>query len=170
MKIPAILLSLLTAATALSSRSLFGGQNALVDEEPKFKVPGKNPLYFCADPKDYILKVDYVDLTPNPPLPGQKLTIVANGTFTKDIEPGATVFLQVKYGLITLIKQEADLCDNLPKIDITCPVKEGVLSLKKEVDIPKQVPPGKYTVLADVNTVDKEKVACMESTVYFSRP
>ena len=119
---------------------------------------------------------------------GQKLTITANGTFSKDIEPGATVFLQVKYGLITLIKQEADLCDNLPKIDMSCPIKEGVLSITKEVDIPKQVvssspdfvaedivdtlvqPPGKYSVLADVNTVDKEKITCMESTVFFSRP
>jgi hypothetical protein len=70
---------------------------------------------------------------------GQKLTITANGTFSKDIEPGATVFLQVKYGLITLIKQEADLCDNLPKIDMSCPIEKGVLSLKKEVDIPRQV-------------------------------
>ncbi|EXJ58371.1 hypothetical protein A1O7_05796 [Cladophialophora yegresii CBS 114405] len=170
MKVTALLLSLLSAASAASSRSLFGGsQNALVDED-KFSVPGKNPLNFCADPKDYILSVDYVDLSPNPPVPGQKLTITGNGTFSKDIDPGATVFLQVKYGLITLIKQEADLCDNLPKIDITCPIKEGVFTLKKEVDIPKQVPPGKYTVLADVNTVDKEKITCMESTVFFSRP
>jgi hypothetical protein len=30
-------------------------------------------------------------------------------------------------------------------------------------------PPGKYTVLADVNTVDKEKITCMESVVYFSK-
>ncbi|KIW55773.1 hypothetical protein PV05_04500 [Exophiala xenobiotica] len=169
MKATVLILSLLTASVA-SSRSLFGAtnQNALVDE-PQFPVPGKNPLNFCADPKDYILEVDYVDLSPNPPLPGQKLTITANGTFHKDIEPGATVFLQVKYGLITLIKQEADLCDNLPQIDMSCPIKEGVMTLKKEVDIPKQVPPGKYTVLADVNTVDKEKISCMESTVFFSR-
>jgi hypothetical protein len=97
------------------------------------------------------------------------LTITANGTFNKAIEPGATVFLQVKYGLITLIKQEADLCDNLPQIDMSCPIEKGVMTLKKEVDIPKQVPPGKYTVLADVNTVDKEKITCMESTVFFSR-
>jgi hypothetical protein len=47
---------------------------------------------------------------------GEKLTISANGTLSQQIEPGATVFLQVKYGLITLIKQEADLCDNLPKV------------------------------------------------------
>ncbi|RVX67273.1 hypothetical protein B0A52_09310 [Exophiala mesophila] len=168
MKVSSVVLALLSA-TAVSSRSLFGSsQNALVDE-PKFPVPGKNPLNFCADPKDYILTVDFVDLVPNPPVPGEKLTIIANGTFSKDIDPGATVFLQVKYGLITLIKQEADLCDNLGQIDLSCPLKEGALSLVKEVDIPKQVPPGKYTVLADVNTVDKEKVTCMESTVTFTR-
>jgi len=170
MKTGGLILSLLTAA-AVASGSLFGGssQNALVDE-PAFPVPGKNPLNFCADPKDYILTVDFVDLVHNPPVPGEKLTVIANGTFSQDIDPGATVFLQVKYGLITLIKQEADLCDNLPKIDLSCPIKKGVLTIKKEVDIPKQVPPGKYTVLADVNTVDKEKISCMESTVFFSRP
>ncbi|KAL2443572.1 Phosphatidylglycerol/phosphatidylinositol transfer protein [Exophiala dermatitidis] len=168
MKAVALVISLF-AATAVSARSLFKtGQNALVDD-PKFPVPGKNPLNFCADPADYILDIDYVDLSPNPPVPGEKLTITANGTFSQTIEPGATVLLQVKYGLITLIKQEADLCDNLPKIDLSCPIDKGVMTLKKEVDIPKQVPPGKYTVLADVNTVDKEKITCMESTVFFTK-
>jgi len=170
MKITAVFLPLI-AATLVSSTSLFGSssQNSLTDE-PKKDVPGKNPLHFCADPEDYILTIDYVDLVPNPPQPGEKLYIIANGTFAKDVEAGATVFLQVKYGLITLIKQEADLCDNLGQVDMTCPLKKGPMSLKKEVDIPKQVPPGKYTVLADVNTVEKEKVTCLESTVFFTRP
>jgi len=43
MRATALVFSLLTA-TAVSSRSLFGGsQNALVDE-PSYPVPGKNPL------------------------------------------------------------------------------------------------------------------------------
>ncbi|RMZ86057.1 hypothetical protein DV737_g7, partial [Chaetothyriales sp. CBS 132003] len=125
---------------------------------------------YCADPKDYILDIDYVDLSPNPPKPGDKLTIKAYGTFAKDIEPGATVFLQVKYGLITLIKQEADLCDNIGRIDLTCPLKEGPLLFTREVDIPNQVPPGKYTVHADVNTVDKEEVTCLETTPAAASP
>ncbi|RMZ81464.1 hypothetical protein DV738_g2258, partial [Chaetothyriales sp. CBS 135597] len=121
-------------------------------------------LQYCADPKDYLLDIDYVDLSPNPPKPGEKLTIRASGTLAEDIEPGAKVFLQVKYGLITLIKQEADLCDNIGRIDLSCPLKKGPLVLTREVDIPKQVPPGKYTVHADVNTVDEEEVTCLEST------
>ena len=80
-----------------------------------FPVPGSQPLNFCKDPKDYILKVHNVDLVPNPPVPGEKLTIKANGTFSEEIEEGATVFLQVRYGLITLNKQNADMCEQLPK-------------------------------------------------------
>lgn len=80
-----------------------------------FPVPGDQPLNFCKDPKDYILEIHHVDLIPNPPVPGQKLTIKANGTTHEEVEDGATVFLQVRYGLITLIKQEADMCEQLPK-------------------------------------------------------
>lgn len=40
-----------------------------VTVKEEFKVPGDNPLYFCADPVDYILQIDKVDLDPNPPKP-----------------------------------------------------------------------------------------------------
>lgn len=75
--------------------------------------------------------------------------------------------LQVKYGLITLIKQEADLCDQIGNVDLSCPLKKGPMGFTKNVEIPAQVPKGKYTVMADVYTVDKEKVTCLESTVVF---
>lgn len=32
-------------------------------------VPGENPLKHCADPKDDILDLESVDISPNPPLP-----------------------------------------------------------------------------------------------------
>lgn len=162
----ALFLSPLLASALFLSSSSKDERKAL---DANFPVPGKNPLFYCKDPSDYIGQIEFVDLEPNPPVPGQKLTVKANGTFTKDIEEGATVFLQVKYGLITLIKTEQSLCDNLPKIDLECPLKEGVLSITKEVDIPKQVPPGKYTVLAHALTADKEDITCLESTVVFSR-
>ena len=77
--------------------------------------------------------------------------------------------LQVKYGLITIIKQDADLCDTVKNVDLACPIKKGTTELTKEVELPKQIPPGKYTVLADVETKDKKKVTCLTATVVFSR-
>ena len=67
MKVSAILFA--TSAASVSAGSLFstGGDQAVINEE--FKVPGDNPLYFCADPKDYSLEIEKVDLSPNPPVP-----------------------------------------------------------------------------------------------------
>ena len=57
----------------------------------------------------------------------------------------------------------------ISRIDIECPIKEGYMEIFKEVNIPRQVPPGKYTVLADVNTKDKRSITCMEATIVFPR-
>ncbi|KAK5075467.1 Phosphatidylglycerol/phosphatidylinositol transfer protein [Lithohypha guttulata] len=161
----AILLLSPLLASALSFPS--SSDRKVLDDQ--HKVPGSQPLTFCKDPADYILDVHNVDLIPNPPVPGEKLIIRGNGTFNQEIEDGASVYLQVKYGLITLIKQDADMCEQLPKIDIECPIKKGYMEIYKEVNIPRQVPPGKYTVLADVKTKDKEPITCMEAVVVFPR-
>lgn len=77
--------------------------------------------------------------------------------------------LSVKYGLITIIRQTADLCDTVKNVDLECPIKKGEMSLTKDVDLPKQIPPGKYTVLADVVTKDDKKITCLTATVEFHR-
>jgi len=133
----------------------FDTQNPLKVEDGKLPVEGENPLVYCADPTPNILEITSVDLSPNPPKPGQKLTIKAKGKLHERVEKGASVLLQVKYGLIRLINQEADLCDQLTNVDLECPLEKGEMILTKEVDLPAQIPPGKYSVLADVYTADK---------------
>jgi len=168
MKFSSAVLPLLCATVVTSfSLSVSAGDQKTLTDDKAISVPGENPLTFCADPKDYILTIDNVDLDPNPPTPGSNLTIVASGTFSQDVEAGAKVFLQVKYGLISLIKQEADLCDQISNVDLTCPLKKGPMELTKSIAIPKQVPKGMYTVLADVYTNEGDKVTCLQSTVRF---
>jgi ML domain len=98
---------------------------------------------------------------------GAALNITASGVFSKDVEPGAKVALTVKYGLITLIHQTADLCDQIGNVDLKCPLKKGEMSMNHEVKIPSEVPMGKYTVMADAVTKDGEKITCLESVTYF---
>jgi len=100
---------------------------------------------------------------------GSTLSITAEGYFTNDVEEGAKVHLQVKYGLITIIRQTADLCDTVKNVDLKCPLKKGRMTLSKDVDLPKEIPPGKYTVLADVVTKDEHKITCLTATVTFAR-
>ena len=100
---------------------------------------------------------------------GESLSISAKGTLNEDVEEGAKIHLQVKYGLITLINQEAELCDYVKEVDLSCPLKKGDLVLTKSVNIPKQVPSGKYTVLADVFTKDSDKITCLNAVVTFHK-
>ncbi|KAJ5651236.1 MD-2-related lipid-recognition [Penicillium longicatenatum] len=139
------------------------------ETESKVQVPGENPLVYCGAPDTYTLKIDSVTLSPNPPQ--GKLTITANGTVGEDIVKGAYVNLVVKYGLITLISQTADLCDQLGNVDLQCPLKKGNMVLTKEVTLPSQIPPGKYSVMADVYNNDAKQVTCLEAdNISFNLP
>lgn len=72
---------------------------------------------------------------------GENLTIEAVATFLEDVAEGAYVILQVKYGLIKLVNTEADLCDQVSNVDLSCPIEKGKRIIKKEVALPREIPP-----------------------------
>ena len=118
---------------------------------------------------------------------GSVLTIEAAGNFTEKIEKGSYVDLTVKYGLIRLISNKEDLCDQLKNVDKECPIDKGRTVVKKEVEIPKQVPlvsigidlssaswrlngrtiQGHYTVKADVFTPNGTRITCLTASITF---
>ncbi|KAF2727737.1 hypothetical protein EJ04DRAFT_517075 [Polyplosphaeria fusca] len=166
MRLAPVLLSAVWATSVAATPSWMPGGQVKMSED--YKVPGDNPLDFCADPSDDILEIEKVDLSPNPPEAGKTLTIKATGNFKEKVESGK-MHLQVKYGLITLINQDADLCDTVAKADLKCPLEKGEMTLTKDVDLPSQIPPGKYTVLADVYNDDGDKITCLTAHVEFHR-
>ncbi|KAI9800828.1 MAG: hypothetical protein M1825_003611 [Sarcosagium campestre] len=131
-------------------------------------VPGDSPLELCAGAEDGILKIDYVNLTPNPPQAGNSLKIEASGTLSEDVEEGAYVNLVVKYGIIKLLDTRADVCNEIKNVDLECPLKKGETVVTKKVDLPKTIPPGKYSVFADVYTKDDKAITCLSAEVTFS--
>ncbi|KAG0649358.1 Phosphatidylglycerol phosphatidylinositol transfer [Hyphodiscus hymeniophilus] len=164
-----ILTLLLSTLVASDGLSFFGGaQKALGDGAA---VPGDNPLTYCKkDHDDDLLVLEKVNLTPNPPVKGSTLTIEAVGDLLEDISEGAYVVLQVKYGLIRLVNTEADLCEQVSNVDLTCPIKKGKTTIVKDVELPKEIPPGTYTVFADAYTArpESKKIICLEATVTFA--
>jgi hypothetical protein len=72
---------------------------------------------------------------------GSTLSISATGTLSEDVGEGAYVVLQVKYGLIRLVNTQADLCEQVANVDLECPVKKGKVSITKDVQLPKEIPP-----------------------------
>ncbi|KAI2624271.1 ML domain-containing protein [Hypoxylon sp. NC1633] len=155
------------SASVASAGSWFGGsQDVLVKDVQK--VPGDSPLEFCdSDHSSDIVKIESVDLLPNPPESGADLVIRATGTVFETITEGATVHLIVKYGLIRLINTTADLCEQIKNVDLECPIEKGILSITKSVEIPKEVPPGTYNVYAEVINTDGKPITCLQATVKF---
>lgn len=71
---------------------------------------------------------------------GKALVITASGIVSEQVEEGAYVALQVKYGLIRLISTKADLCEQVKNVDMECPIEAGALTFTKSVDLPKEIP------------------------------
>jgi hypothetical protein len=164
----ALLSFLLSSLVTAESLSFFGGNQRVLDDD--LKVPGDSPLNHCHPGfGGDILEIDHVNLIPNPPLPGNTLVIEAQGKFLETVEKGAYVNLQIKYGLIRLVNTKADLCDQIKNVDLKCPLEKGKALLTKTVDLPKEIPPGKYTVLADVYTRDDKQITCLTAEMEFNR-
>lgn len=131
-------------------------------------VPGGSPLYQCDASEKQNLEISAVDLAPNPPVRGKNLTISAVGTLHETIEQGAYVNVEVRLGYIKLLTQTYDLCETLEENNVdnlTCPLKAGLYSVVKEVEIPAEVPPGKYVVLARAYNVDDELITCLTGEI-----
>ncbi|KAL0933214.1 phosphatidylglycerol phosphatidylinositol transfer protein [Colletotrichum truncatum] len=170
MRFATAVIAFLSAGLAPAGASVLVQRDQSVIVNDGLKVPGDSPLELCdKDHNSDIVKIDSVDLSPNPPQAGKELVIKASGTVKENIEQGAYVLLQVKYGLIRLISTKADLCDQIENVDLECPIEKGALSIVKSVELPNEIPSGKYTVLADVYTADDKPITCLTASVVFSR-
>ncbi|KAG6007752.1 hypothetical protein E4U21_005591 [Claviceps maximensis] len=168
MRVSAAILSALVAPSAALGFWNLDAQKD-VSSNGDLKIPGESPLEHCPNKKtEGYIEINRVDLLPNPPAAGKALVIKANGTVKKTIEKGAYVNLTVKYGLIRLLTTKADLCEQMGEVDLKCPVEPGERVITKTVDLPKEIPPGTYNVVADVFTAKDERITCLTATVSFS--
>jgi hypothetical protein len=167
MRLSAVVVAL---AASVSARTVSHSAGQSLARHDDLAVPGQNPLKFCeADRDNDLITIEEVILTPNPPEAGTTLTIEARGLVKETITDGAYVKLVVKYGLIRLINTVADLCNEIKNVDLECPIEKGKISITKQVDLPKEIPPGTYNVQADVFTADDDHITCLTASVFFGR-
>ncbi|KAF9998689.1 Phosphatidylglycerol/phosphatidylinositol transfer protein [Modicella reniformis] len=104
-----------------------------------------------------LLKVEYVNIDPNPPRKGQPLTIDGGGYLQEDIVEGAEIEVVVKLGLIKLLTKRFNFCEESVKVGKPCPIVAGKQSLKTSVDLPREIPPGKFTANIKVTNPKKSE-------------
>ncbi|ANB13608.1 Npc2p [Sugiyamaella lignohabitans] len=155
---------LVSAANPLER--LFIQNGGLKIQEDK-KIPGDSPISLCDAELSQLIEIDNITIDPNPPVRGSTLNILASGLLKQNIEEGAYVEVEVKYGYIKLVHDTIDLCEQLGNVNMTCPVEAGQIDLSKSVDLPNEIPPGKYSVVARAYTVDDELLTCLTAQVEF---
>ncbi|KAF0488277.1 ML domain-containing protein [Gigaspora margarita] len=116
---------------------------------------------------EYILQISYLEINPDPPQKGQQLSISAKGYLSEEVGEGSYIDLTVKLGLIKLLHQRLDLCEQVEKVDKKCPLEEGEQTLEHTVTLPREIPPGKYIVDVYVKTPDHRPIACFKATAFF---
>lgn len=142
----------------------FGSSGLSASDEP---IPGDSPLMLCDIELPKLVEIYEIKLDPNPPLKGQNLTIHAEGIVKETIQEGAYIDIDVRYGYIRLLKQSFDLCEQTSNVDLECPIQEGKITLQTSVELPEEIPPGKYTVVARAYTVDDQPITCLSTSVEF---
>ena len=105
--LPAVLLVASASLAAAISFDISPSQKTLNGAS----IPGKNPLVYCEATDNYILDIDYINISPNPPIIGQSFAIEAKGNLKANVTEGAYIKLEVSFGFIKLVQQTVGLCD-----------------------------------------------------------
>jgi ML domain len=145
--------NLLLAALISTLISAVAGEGFLYQEPlavpfEDSKVPGKNPVEICSlSPAEDLVTIKYINITPNPPLAGQNLTIDAVALLKTKVTEGSYAQFEVKYGFVKLLSGTADLCEKATEVELECPVGPGEVHIQKTVQLPSAIPPVLSTIL-----------------------
>ncbi|KAF8338018.1 ML domain-containing protein [Cantharellus anzutake] len=120
--------------------------------------------------KDCGLPTDVVQL--EPPVPGEDLTVTAEGTVTKTIEEGAYANVVVKLGVIKLLQKTFDVCEEARHNNATiqCPVEADHYTVVQTVALPKDIPKAKFSVEVRGYTKEDENMLCVNIYLNFMKP
>ncbi|OZJ03569.1 hypothetical protein BZG36_03092 [Bifiguratus adelaidae] len=151
-----VVLALVAYASALPVQDFFGGT---IQSES---------ITICGT-EDDLLSIEHINLYPDPPVKGETLSVDFKGYLKETVEEGAYVDVLVKYGVVKILQKRFDLCEQAGQVNKSCPVEKGDFTIDKDVDLPKEIPPGRYTVNARVMTKDNEQITCINGLVNFPR-
>ncbi|KAG7099295.1 Phosphatidylglycerol/phosphatidylinositol transfer protein [Marasmius oreades] len=125
----------------------------------------------CGNPETDVIKINDIQVTPDPPQPGKELSVTVNGLARQTITDGAYADVVVKLGLIKLLSKRFDLCTEARNANasIQCPIKDGEHQVTHVVELPKEIPRAKFKVHVDGFTNDDDDMFCVDLLVDFMK-
>ncbi|KAL1412898.1 Phosphatidylglycerol/phosphatidylinositol transfer protein [Vanrija albida] len=125
----------------------------------------------CGLPSDAIT-IESISVSPDPPKPGENLTVTVQATANDLVEEGAYADVTVKLGLIKLLQKRFDVCEEARNANasVQCPVQPGEYTVVQTVALPEEIPKAKFVVNIRGYTVDDDDLACLDLVVDFVEP
>ena len=137
--------------------------------------PGSGWIWKACEPSEQAdglaIQVNSIDVTPDPPKPGQNLTVNASGIVKSTVDKGTYVDVVVKIGLIRLLSKRFDVCELAEENDaeIKCPIAPGTYNLTQVVALPREIPPAKFNVHVTGQTQEEKPLLCLDLSINFGR-
>ncbi|KAI0304894.1 ML domain-containing protein [Russula brevipes] len=158
------LFSLFVATSASSSQHPLANQDSPVHTTEGWSWAD------CGSPTD-VIQIKSITVFPDPPKPGQNLTVTVTASAEARVEEGAYADVTVKLGLIKLLHKQFDLCEEArnAQTDVQCPVNKGQYVVKQTVALPKEIPQAKFTINARGYTVEDVDLFCVDLKVDFMK-
>ncbi|TFY83588.1 hypothetical protein EWM64_g417 [Hericium alpestre] len=145
-------------------------QNPLITQDAPVRTMQGWSWKDCGLPDD-VVQVQSIVVSPDPPQPGQNLTVTVKATATETVEEGASADVTVKLGLVKLLSKSFDLCDEArnANVSVQCPIEKGDYEVTHIVALPNEIPRAKFSVSAQGYTVDDENLFCVNLQVDFMK-
>ncbi|KAF9044793.1 hypothetical protein BDZ89DRAFT_890204, partial [Hymenopellis radicata] len=117
------------------------------------------------------VQIESIVVSPDPPKPGEDLTVTVKAVVTEVVEEGAYADVTVKLGLIKILSKTFDICEEARNANasISCPVQKGPYTVVQTVALPKEIPKAKFKVDVNAYTVDDDDLMCLNLVVDFMK-
>eukprot|EP01116_Phalansterium_solitarium_P019050 TRINITY_DN5217_c0_g1_i1.p1 TRINITY_DN5217_c0_g1~~TRINITY_DN5217_c0_g1_i1.p1 ORF type:complete len:190 (-),score=50.62 TRINITY_DN5217_c0_g1_i1:115-684(-) len=113
----------------------------------------------CGSASDH-LQIKAVQITPDPPVIGQNLTVAATGVLDEQITSGV-VAVNIAWNGVPLISQNFSLCDIVTSVE-KCPLVAGPQSFKVSQLLPAQTPSGSFDGTVSGYDQNGQNVFCIK--------
>ncbi|KAA8544377.1 hypothetical protein F0562_022355 [Nyssa sinensis] len=110
---------------------------------------------YCDKKVNYAVKVDGVDISPDPVVTGKPATFSISASTGKAIS-GGKLALDVSYFGIRVHTETHDLCK-----ETSCPISVGKFVISHTQTLPGFTPPGSYTLKMKMEDENKHQLTCI---------
>ncbi|XP_057954337.1 uncharacterized protein LOC131148566 [Malania oleifera] len=110
---------------------------------------------YCDKGADYAVKVQDIEISPNPVVAGQPATFNLSASTGESISGGRLV-IQVSYVGIHVRTEKHNLCE-----ETSCPISAGDFVISHTQNLPGFTPPGSYTLKMKMEGKNSEELTCI---------